>query len=106
MDASVSETNRLYGKTFSFMALATLTSLIVGYLVIRFVPAIMLIFTNWIGALVWLGVSIGALRLVLAPRSPVFLSLVLCTVFFWPRFWLCIPLTPSLPALGPVPCSS
>lgn len=63
MDASVSETNRLYGKTFSFMALATLTSLIVGYLVIRFVPAIMLIFTNWIGALVWLGVSIGALRL-------------------------------------------
>ena len=53
------DTNALYSRTFAYMALATLTSLVFGWALIKFVPSVMLLFTSYIGMMAYLLIAFG-----------------------------------------------
>lgn len=57
------DTNALYSRTFAYMALATLTSLVFGWALIKFVPSVMLLFTSNIGLMAYLLIAFGTFYL-------------------------------------------
>lgn len=57
------DTNVLYGRTFAYMALATLTSLVFGWTLIKFVPSVMLLFTSYVGLMAYLLIAFGTFYL-------------------------------------------